>query len=156
MKQFIAILAAAIVGGTSTFVLTRETAPPREEREANDSHLATLAALRSENQSLKAKANQREIITVEVPAKAQSESLPNAAHHLTQLQTLQATDGRTKRRAVHYFESLVDIGEDALPPIEEFRNDYPDHDIKDREKELTAKEIFTKYIIYFLIQVQII
>ena len=120
MKQLIAILAAALIGGTATYVLTRDAPPPREERETNDSHLATLAALRSENKSLKAKANQREIITVEVPEKAEAESLPNAAHYIAQLQTLQATDGRTKRRAVHYFESLVDIGEDALPPIEEF------------------------------------
>ena len=60
---------------------------------------------------------------MEVPAKAEAESLPNAAHYLAQLQTLQATDGRTKRRAVHYFESLVDIGEDALPPI--FRRPRP-------------------------------
>ncbi|MBT5846136.1 MAG: hypothetical protein HOH86_06040, partial [Verrucomicrobiales bacterium] len=120
MKQLIAILAAALIGGTATYVLTRDAPPPREERETNDSHLATLAALRSENKSLKAKANQREIITVEVPEKAEAESLPNAAHYIAQLQTLQATDGRTKRRAVHYFESLVDIGKDALPPIEKF------------------------------------
>ena len=120
MKQFIAILAAALIGGTATYVLTRDVPPPREEREADDSHLATLAALRSENQSLKAKANQREIITVEVPAKIEAESRPDAAHYLAQLQTLQATDGRTKRRAVHYFESLVDLGKDALPPIDQF------------------------------------
>ena len=46
MKQFIAILAAALIGGTATYVLTRDVPPPREEREVNDSHLASLAELR--------------------------------------------------------------------------------------------------------------
>ena len=120
MKQFIAILAAALIGGTATYVLTRDVPPPREEREANDSHLASLAELRRENQSLKARRNNPEVITVQVPAEAKTDPHPDAAHYLDQLQALQATDGRTKRRAVHYFESLVDLGETSLPPIEEF------------------------------------
>jgi hypothetical protein len=120
MKQIIAILAAALLGGTATYVLTQAKPPPREEREAAGSNDEKIAELRRENQSLRVKANQREIITVEVPAKAEAESLPDAAHYLDQLQALQATDGRTKRRAVHYFESLVDLGETSLPPIEEF------------------------------------
>jgi hypothetical protein len=120
MKQFIAILAAALIGGTATYVLTRDVPPPREEREANDSHLASLAELRRENQSLKARRSSPEVITVEVPAHAEADPRPDAAHFLGQLQTLLATDGRTKRRAVHYFESLVDLGEASLPPIEKF------------------------------------
>ena len=34
----------------------------------------------------------------------------------------------------------------GLPPIEEFKDDYPDTGVADREKELGAKEIFIKYI----------
>lgn len=37
----------------------------------------------------------------------------------------------------------------GLPPIEEYKNDYPEYDVEveDTEKELTAKEILSKYII---------
>ncbi|MDR0823756.1 MAG: glycerol-3-phosphate transporter [Prevotella sp.] len=35
----------------------------------------------------------------------------------------------------------------GLPPIEEYRNDYPKNYSKDAEKELTAKEIFFKYVL---------
>ncbi len=35
----------------------------------------------------------------------------------------------------------------GLPPIEKYKNEYPDDDIKDREKELTTKEIFFKYVL---------
>lgn len=34
----------------------------------------------------------------------------------------------------------------GLPPIEEYRNDYPNNAISDPERELTAKEIFFKYV----------
>ena len=81
MKQLIAILAAALTGGTATYILTRDTAPPREEREANDSNLASLAELRRENQVLKAQHNQRKIVTVVVPAEEIADPRPNAAFH---------------------------------------------------------------------------
>jgi len=35
----------------------------------------------------------------------------------------------------------------GLPPIEEFKDDYPEIYDKDQEKEFSAKEIFTKYIL---------
>ena len=35
----------------------------------------------------------------------------------------------------------------GLPPIEEYRNDYPKNYSKESEKELTAKEIFFKYVL---------
>jgi len=35
----------------------------------------------------------------------------------------------------------------GLPPIEEFKNDYPETYDKKQENEFTAKEIFTKYIL---------
>lgn len=37
----------------------------------------------------------------------------------------------------------------GLPPIEEYKNDYPkfDVEVEDAEKELTAKEIFFKYVL---------
>ncbi|GAA0731970.1 glycerol-3-phosphate transporter [Clostridium oceanicum] len=37
----------------------------------------------------------------------------------------------------------------GLPPIEEYKNDYPEFEVevKDREKELTAKEILFKYVL---------
>lgn len=34
----------------------------------------------------------------------------------------------------------------GLPPIEEYKNDYPDDYDKSHEKEMTAKEIFFKYV----------
>ncbi|MCB2340135.1 MFS transporter [Clostridium estertheticum] len=35
----------------------------------------------------------------------------------------------------------------GLPPIEEYKNDYPVVKVKDREKEMTAKEILFKYVL---------
>lgn len=35
----------------------------------------------------------------------------------------------------------------GLPPIEEYRNDYPKHAFKDQEKEMTTKEILFKYVL---------
>ena len=39
----------------------------------------------------------------------------------------------------------------GLPPIEEYKNDYPskeiEHDLHDREKEMTARQIFFKYVL---------
>lgn len=36
---------------------------------------------------------------------------------------------------------------EGLPPIEEYKNDYPDTGVEDPEKELGAKEIMTRFII---------
>nr|WP_111944841.1 glycerol-3-phosphate transporter [Clostridium fallax] len=35
----------------------------------------------------------------------------------------------------------------GLPPIEEYKNDYPDIPVADREKELSGKEILFKYVL---------
>ncbi|GED15148.1 sn-glycerol-3-phosphate transporter [Aneurinibacillus migulanus] len=35
----------------------------------------------------------------------------------------------------------------GLPPIEEYKNEYPNDNVEDREKELTAKEILFKYVL---------
>ncbi|OYD07390.1 glycerol-3-phosphate transporter [Paludifilum halophilum] len=35
----------------------------------------------------------------------------------------------------------------GLPPIEKYKNDYPKNDVKNREEELTAKEILFKYVL---------
>lgn len=35
----------------------------------------------------------------------------------------------------------------GLPPIEEYRNDYPKHAFKNQEKELTTKEILFQYVL---------
>lgn len=35
----------------------------------------------------------------------------------------------------------------GLPPIEEYKNDYPDDNAEDRERELTTKEILFKYVL---------
>lgn len=35
----------------------------------------------------------------------------------------------------------------GLPPIEEYRNDYPAQQYEDQEKELTVKEILFKYVL---------
>ncbi|WP_078411304.1 glycerol-3-phosphate transporter [Priestia abyssalis] len=35
----------------------------------------------------------------------------------------------------------------GLPPIEEYKNDYPKNDTEDREKELSTKEILFKYVL---------
>jgi MFS transporter, OPA family, glycerol-3-phosphate transporter len=35
---------------------------------------------------------------------------------------------------------------EGLPPIEEYKNEYPDYKVENREKELTTKEILFKYV----------
>ena len=121
MKQLIAIIAAAAIGGTATFVLTssNNTAARSDDGTAK-AQQEKLAQLRRENQALQARHNRPEIIEVKVPGETTTELGPDAAFYLGKLKKLKPDDGRTKRRAVHYFESLVDLGEGALPPIGEF------------------------------------
>ena len=121
MKQLVAIIAAAVIGGAATFVLTssNETAARSDDGTAR-AQQEKLAQLRRENQALQARHNRPEIIEVKVPGETTTEPRPDAAVYLGKLKELKPDDGRTKRRAVHYFESLVDLGEDALPPIGEF------------------------------------
>lgn len=50
--------------------------------------------------------------------------------------------------AIYILITLRDTPQSCgLPPIEEYRNDYPADNVKDRETELTAKEILFKYVL---------
>ncbi|MBC8325593.1 MAG: hypothetical protein H8E27_08205 [Verrucomicrobia subdivision 3 bacterium] len=121
MKQLIAIFAAALVGGAATFVITSgNDTPARADHENFAIHDEKLAELRRENQALKARRNIPEIIEIEAPPVTPEAPITDATFYLDKLKELKPDDGRTKRRAVHYFESLVDLDDTALPPIGEF------------------------------------
>lgn len=53
------------------------------------------------------------------------------------------------RMAVYLLITMRDTPQSVgLPPVEEFRNDYPAEEVEHSEKELTTKELFMNYILF--------
>ena len=90
-----------------------------------------LAAAQREVKIAKSQAGRVEIIEtrVEVPVEDSDSSLPAQAI-LDLLIELDPASERTEKRAVFYFESLIDFGDDALPVIRKF---LIDDDFQDKE-----------------------
>ena len=114
-------------------MLTLKPTHIRDNAEAgeNEALRNQLAAAQREVKIAKSQAGRVEIIErrVEVPAEVSDSSLPSQAI-LDLLIELDPASERTERRAVFYFESLIDFGDDALPVIRKF---LIDDDFQDKE-----------------------
>ena len=131
MKKFYVFITLSLLG--VILVLALRPTPTRENAEADENEALRnqLAAAQREVKIAKSQAGRVEIIEtrVEVPVEVSDSSLPAQAI-LDLLIELDPGSERTERRAVFYFESLIDFGDDALPVIRKF---LIDDDFQDKE-----------------------
>ena len=126
MKTVVTIIAAMIVSSAITFFATSSSTKNKDkerEESENDTHAEELAKLRKEIQSLKAAASAPGENTL---LKESSIKVPNVVTDPADLIEQLSADGTTgadvesQKRVIHYFESLVDAGEESLPAISNF------------------------------------
>ena len=131
MKKLYVFITISLFG--VILMLTLKPTPPRDNAQAgeNEALRNQLAAAQREVKIAKSQAGRVEIIErrVEVPVEVSDSSLPAQAI-LDLLIELDPASERTERRAVFYFESLIDFGDDALPVIRKF---LIDDDFQDKE-----------------------
>ena len=125
MKTVIAIIAAMIVSSAITFFVTSSSSKnkvqDRKESET-DTQSAKVAELRKQIADLEAaSASQASMVLKESNVKIPG-VVTDPADLIDQLIADGATgaDVESQKRVIHYFESLVDAGEDSLPAIAEF------------------------------------
>ncbi len=131
MKTVIAIIASIIVSSAVTYLATSSSSQSKiQERKHTEenTHNEELAKLRSEVVDLRAAAKSQAAIML-------SESNVQVPGVVTDPQDLidqLSADGTTgadvesQKRVIHYFESLVDAGEESLPAIANFMNQKMD------------------------------
>ena len=131
MKKLYVFITISLFG--VILMLTLKPTPPRDNAQAgeNEALRNQLAAAQREVKIAKSQAGRVEIIErrVEVPVEVSDSSLPAQAI-LDLLIELDPASERTEKRAVFYFESLIDFGDDALPVIRKF---LIDDDFQDKE-----------------------
>jgi len=136
MKQIFPILVALVVGLSAMFVLLNkpDSFTGRDSDDGTDMD-EQIAALNKELREAKAKSGRVELIEtkVEVPGETIDNRMP-PKEIIEQLIGLDPGDERTDRRAVYLFESLIEHGDDALPPIKEFLDSNQDFTFRDRIK----------------------
>jgi len=130
MKIVAAIIVAMVVSATATYFVTGKTKIVEVEREVEaknddkDQEIAKLARLLKEAE---AKAGRVEVIEtgVSVPGVVTepSELIDKLADH-----KVTGEDMESQRRVIHYFESLVDAGNKAVPAINDFLDQHKDKD----------------------------
>ena len=121
MKQIVAILVAALLGALIVFAM-KPSAPAETVDNSDAEELREqLAAAQREAKAAKAQSGRVEVVETRVEVPVESEN-PGASPQaiLDQLIALDPTAERTEKRAVFYFESLVEHQDNALPAIREF------------------------------------
>ena len=121
MKQVVAILVAALLGALIVFAM-KPSAPAETVDNSDAEELREqLAAAQREAKAAKAQSGRVEVVETRVEVPVESEN-PGASPQaiLDQLIALDPTAERTEKRAVFYFESLVEHQDNALPAIREF------------------------------------
>ena len=130
MKIVAAILVTAIVSAAATYLVTGKTKTVEVERivEAkNDDKDKTIAELKKALDSAKAEAGRVEVIETGV-------AVPGVVTEPADLIDKLAADEMTgediesQRRLIHYFESLVDAGDQAVPAINAFLDSQVDRE----------------------------
>ena len=125
MKTVIAIIAAMIVSSAITFFVTSSSTKTKaEEREESetDTNSEDLAKLRKEIVDLRAKANSQAANVLKETSIKVPGVVTDPADLIDQLSAdgADGADVESQKRVIHYFESLVDAGEEALPAISNF------------------------------------
>ena len=128
MKIVAAIIVAMVVSATATYFVTGKTKIVEVEREGEaktDDKNQEIAALTRKLKEAEAKAGRVEVIETGV-------SVPRVVTEPSELITKLADeevtgeDTDSQRRVIHYFESLVDAGNKAVPAINDFLDQHKD------------------------------
>ena len=136
MKQIFPILAALVVGLSAMFVLlNKPNSPTNRNSEEETEKDERIAKLNKELREAKAKSGRVELIEtkVEIPGETIDNRIP-PQEIIELLIELDPQDERTDRRSVYLFESLIEHGVDALPPIKKFLESNQDFTFRDRIK----------------------
>jgi ribosomal protein L29 len=125
MKTIVAIIAAMVVSSAITFMITSSTTQTKVQERKNteqDTHKEELAELRKELVNLRAKANSQAANVLKETSIKVPGVVTDPADLIDQLSADGATgaDVESQKRVIHYFESLVDAGEESLPAISNF------------------------------------
>ena len=128
MKTLIAAVAAGALtaGATFFYVANQKTSAFLEEKKAMETAWAAeKSRLEEDVRTAKRKSPQIQVQevtkTVEVPSGAPGGSAEEIINELIELKPVFGQDfGRTRRRIIHEFESLNDLGVTALPAIQNF------------------------------------
>ncbi len=125
MKTVIAIIVAMVVSSAIT-VLVASSSSKNKVQERKDSEEDTnaedLAKLRKEIVDLRAKANSQSAMVLSESSIRVRGVVTDPADLIDQLSAdgADGADVESQKRVIHYFESLVDAGEEALPAISNF------------------------------------
>ncbi|MDG2213970.1 MAG: hypothetical protein P8M70_09080 [Verrucomicrobiota bacterium] len=131
MKTVAAILVAMVVSATATYFVTGTSSKVEVqqtvEAQTEDKDKA-IAALRKALGEATAKANKSEVILVEGAKVSLQGVVTDPADLIDKLanDALTGEDTDSQRRVIHYFESLVDAGNDAVPAIDAFLDQHQD------------------------------
>jgi hypothetical protein len=131
MKTVAAILVAMVVSATATYFVTGTSNKVQVEKEVEaktDDKDKTIAALRKALGEANAKADKNEVLIVEGAKVSLQGVVTNPADLIDKLASdaLTGEDTDSQRRVIHYFESLVDAGNDAVPAIGDFLDQHQD------------------------------
>lgn len=128
MKIVAAIIVAMVVSATATYFVTGKTKIVEVERKGEaktDDKNQEIAALTRKLKEAEAKAGRVEVIEtgVSVPG-----VVTEPSELITKLADEEVTgeDTDSQRRVIHYFESLVDAGNKAVPAINDFLDQHKD------------------------------
>ena len=131
MKTVAAILVAMVVSATATYFVTGTSSKVEVqqtvEAKTEDKDKA-IAALRKALGEATAKANKNEVLIVEGAKVSLQGVVTDPADLIDKLASdaLTGEDTDSQRRVIHYFESLVDAGNDAVPAIGAFLDQHQD------------------------------
>ena len=130
MKIVAAILVTAVVSAAATYLVTGKTKTVEVERivEAKtDDKDKTIAELKKALDSAKAEAGRVEVIETSVAVPG---VVTEPADLIDKLAADEMTgeDTESQRRLIHYFESLVDAGDQAVPAINAFLDSKVDRE----------------------------
>jgi hypothetical protein len=125
MKTIVAIIAAMIVSSAFTlWIKNSSTKTKTEDRKdtEEDTHAEDLAKLRKEIVDLRAKANSQAANVLKETSIKVPGVVTDPADLIDQLSAdgADGADVESQKRVIHYFESLVDAGEESLPAISNF------------------------------------
>ena len=136
MRQIFPILVALIVGLSAMFALLNTPDSPTDRYSGEETQKdEQIAKLNKALREAKARSGRVELIEtkVEIPGETIDNRMP-PQEIIDQLISLDPQDERTDRRSIYLFESLIEHGVDALPPIIKFLESNQDFTFRDRIK----------------------
>jgi hypothetical protein len=125
MKIVIAIIVAMVVSSAITVLVTSSSSKTKvqdRKKSETDTNAEDLAKLRKEIVNLRAKANSQAVNVLKETSIKVPGVVTDPADLIDQLSAdgADGADVESQKRVIHYFESLVDAGEEALPAISNF------------------------------------